>query len=79
MLRSPTAAGDSGLTTTGTSPRTLSFPVPDKIDSPMQSNAQNTHRSSFGLNIGKFFFCSILGCKGVNVKVFSIFLDVALR
>lgn len=46
-LRSPSGVAESGTT----APKTLSFPVPDKVDSPVQNNSQNTHRSNFGLNI----------------------------
>lgn len=50
-FHSPSAIGESGPTTTATSTKTLSFPVPDKVDSPIQSSSQNSHRNNFGLNI----------------------------
>ncbi|KAJ1524251.1 hypothetical protein ONE63_010766 [Megalurothrips usitatus] len=50
ILHSPAAAGESGPTTAPTT-KTLSFPIPDKVDSPIQSHSQNTQRNNFGLNI----------------------------
>ncbi|XP_034236725.1 rabphilin-3A isoform X2 [Thrips palmi] len=54
VLRSPSGLAESGTTATAT--KTLSFPVPDKVDSPIQNNSQNSHRSNFGLNIDENSF-----------------------
>lgn len=51
---SSAAGGESGPPANAACSKTLSFPVPDKIDSPSQANPQNNHRNNFGLNIGKF-------------------------
>lgn len=44
-----TSVGENGPSTSA--PKILSFPVPDKVDSPVQSHSQNNHRNHFGINI----------------------------